>query len=264
MDQLIFIALIVFFSIIESIARSRKKRQGGGTLPEIPEEVARDRELQWEMEQSQRRQRTRPAPPTSEVPSYDDDSSFDARTAGQVEGRSFEPEATFDESAAAESERNKRAASSEAMIPAELWEEIAGLARGAKVELPTPRPRPRPRLPQTQLPQERRVPQPKRPAPKPARVRSRPAPPSARDGISRPSPAMEGTAGHAVHLSHADYGSDPSQRARSAQDGLDPLARTLGADAASVRQQLRGRSAHALRQALILQEVLGPPVASRD
>ncbi len=259
MEELIFFAVLIFFSIIESIARSRKQRKGGGTLPELPEEVAREMETQWEAEQAQRRQRTRPRPPTSEVPTYDDDVSFDARTAGEVEGRSFdtrssEVEATFDETASAEPERSKRAASSESMIPADIWEEIAGLAREAKVELPAPRPKPRPQLPQTQLPQERRVPQPKRP-PRPSPTRARP---------SAPSPAMEGTAGHAVHLSHVGYGSDPSERARSAEDGLDPLARTLGADAAAVRLQLRVQGAHGLRQAMILQEVLGPPVGSRD
>ena len=74
---------------------------------------------------------------------------------------------------------------------------------------------------------------------------------------------MEGMAGHAVHLSHVGYGSDPSERARSTQDGLDPLARTLSADAAAVRQQLRGQGTHGLRQALILREVLGPPVGSK-
>jgi hypothetical protein len=258
MEELIFFAVLIFFSIVESIARSRKRR-GGGTLPDVPEDVAREMETQWEAEQAQRRQRVRSRPPTSEVPTYDDDTSFDARTAGEVEGRSFdvrssEAEPTFDEAASTDAERNKRAASSESMIPADIWEEIAGLAREAKVELPAPRPKPRPRLPQTQLPQERRVPGPKRPAPKPTPARPRPTPPS---------PAFEGTPAHTVHLSHVGYGSDPSERERSAQDGLDPLARTLSADAAAVRRQLRGQGAHALRQALILQEVLGPPVASR-
>jgi cystathionine beta-lyase family protein involved in aluminum resistance len=66
-----------------------------------------------------------------------------------------------------------------------------------------------------------------------------------------------------VHQSHAGFGTDPSSRAPSAQDHLDPLARVLGADAAAARAQLRG-GAHALRQALILNEILGPPAAERD
>jgi hypothetical protein len=200
MEELIFFAVLIFFSIIESIARSRKQRQGGGQLPELPDEEAREAQAKWEAEQAERSRRRRVRPPTS------------------------------------------------------IGEEIAGLAREAKVELPAPRPKPRPRLPQTQLPQERRVPGPRKPAPRAAPARSRPAPPS---------PAFEGTPAHAVHLSHVSYGSDPSERARSAEDGLDPLARSLSADAAAVRRQLRGQGAHALRQALILQEVLGPPVASR-
>jgi hypothetical protein len=68
---------------------------------------------------------------------------------------------------------------------------------------------------------------------------------------------------HSVHQSHAGFGTDPSARARSEQDGLDPLERRLSADASAVHQQLRTGGRHALRQAFILHEVLGPPVAMR-
>jgi hypothetical protein len=68
---------------------------------------------------------------------------------------------------------------------------------------------------------------------------------------------------HVVHQAHVGFGTDPSERARSAQDGLDPLARRLSADAYAVHKQLRTGGRHALRQAVILQEVLGPPVATR-
>ncbi|MDG2281980.1 MAG: hypothetical protein P8L45_02615, partial [Longimicrobiales bacterium] len=69
---------------------------------------------------------------------------------------------------------------------------------------------------------------------------------------------------HLVHKSHAEYGTDPSERSRSEQDGLDPLARTLSADAKAIRRQLRNHGKSALRQAIILQEVLGPPKAMRE
>ena len=66
---------------------------------------------------------------------------------------------------------------------------------------------------------------------------------------------------HQVHRAHRGYGTDPSTRAPSEQDGLDPLAEVLSQDAATIRRQLMSHRAHALRQAVILQEVLGPPVA---
>ena len=79
-----------------------------------------------------------------------------------------------------------------------------------------------------------------------------------RRGPARP------VASHRVHLAHAEYGTDPSERSRSEQDGLDPLARTLSADAKAIRGQLLSNSASALRRAIILQEVLGPPKAMRE
>ena len=67
-----------------------------------------------------------------------------------------------------------------------------------------------------------------------------------------------------VHLTHASYGTDPSERPPSEQDGMDPLAETLSRDAAAVRSQLLSDNASALRQAIILREVLAPPVAMRE
>ena len=69
---------------------------------------------------------------------------------------------------------------------------------------------------------------------------------------------------HEIHLAHAGYGTDPSERAKSEQDGLDPLAERLSENAAAIRMQLLSHSRGALRQAVILQEVLGKPVSLRD
>jgi hypothetical protein len=270
MEELIFFAVLIFFSIVESIARSRKQRKGGGPLPEMPPE----------REAGPPRQHPRPRPTQraqqrSGVPSYDDDASFDARASSE-EGISFEGRTSseagrsFDDTASSEEERRRRAASSESMIPADIWEEIAGLAREAKVELPLPGPRPTPQprpqsrpaptpQPRPQAPAPRKVPAPKPSATKLPKIARAPTPVV----VTPAEPALEGTAAHAVHESHAGYGTDPSERARSAQDGLDPLARVLSRDASAVRQQLRGQGANALRQALILYEVLGPPAASR-
>jgi hypothetical protein len=264
MEELIFFAVIIFFSIIESIARSRKQKRGGGHLPETPE----DAQAEWERE-AQRMERPRPRPSPqprpsqprprmSDVSSYDDDASFDARATS-------ESEPSFDDVGASEEERRRRASSSESMIPSDIWEEIAGLAREAKVELPAPRPKPQPRVPpapKTPLPPPpRRGPQPSRPPAAKTPQRPRPATTPRKPAPQRPT-AGEGTPAHAVHLSHAGYGTDPSERARSAQD-VGQSATPVHADALAVRSQLRGRGANALRQALILHEVLGPPVSSK-
>ena len=80
---------------------------------------------------------------------------------------------------------------------------------------------------------------------------------SAGESVSPPS-------AHQIHRTHAEFGTDPSERAPSEQDGLDPLARSLSAEAKAVRRQLRSDSASALRQAIVLQEVLGPPQSIRE
>ena len=69
---------------------------------------------------------------------------------------------------------------------------------------------------------------------------------------------------HQIHRTHAEFGTDPSERAPSEQDGLDPFARALSAEAKAVRRQLLSDSASALRQAIVLQEVLGPPKAMQE
>jgi hypothetical protein len=200
----------------------------------------------------------------SDVPSYDDDASFDTRA-------SSENERTFDDLATSDEERRRRASSSESMIPTDIWEEIRGLAREAKVELPAPRPKPQPRMPaKPQTPPSRRGPQPSRPvpksSPKPAPKtpqRPRPTAPPTKPSVPERVAGLEGTAAHPVHLSHAGYGTDPSERARSAQDALQSVPPVAHADGSAVREQLRGQGANALRQALILHEVLGPPAASK-
>tara|TARA_Y100001936_G_C15883115_1_gene563879 strand:- start:482 stop:880 length:399 start_codon:yes stop_codon:yes gene_type:complete len=69
---------------------------------------------------------------------------------------------------------------------------------------------------------------------------------------------------HHIHRTHAEFGTDSSERAPSEQDGLDPFERALSAEAKAVRRQLRSDSASALRQAIVLQEVLGPPKAMQE
>jgi hypothetical protein len=199
MEQLIFFAIIIAFSIIDSIARTRKKRQAGEALPPTSE-----RQWEWEAE------------PESEAESYDSQQSYD-----QVE-----PEYEYEQEPPAPSKPR----SSEGMIPQDIWEEIAGLTKAPLP--PTPKPKPKPK-----------------PAPRPQ--------------VEYESIPKRPVETHRIHRAHAGYGTDPSSRARSEQDGLDPLARTLGLDAAAARSQLKSKGRHALRQAVILQEVLGKPAALR-
>src|SRR5688572_2097562 len=139
MEELIFFAVIIFFSIVESIARSRKKRMG----QPMPEE--QPAEWQWEEPEQPRR---REMPSYDTPPSYDADASFDDAPSREESGR--------------EEGEPRRIQSSESMIPADIWEEIAGLAKESQPKAQVPAP-----------PQPRRAPPPptrKAPTPKPRPV----------------------------------------------------------------------------------------------
>lgn len=222
MEQLIFLAVIIVFSILDSVARSRKKRQrapsGEPRTSRAPEEWSR----------------------ADELPSYDEDPSYDET----YELETTKPEPTplprYTQPYGSEGKAGSGRASpgsSEGMIPADIWEEIAGLARDR-----TPA----------------RAPEPPRPAPVPEVESSEDEPVRVRAHRVRTPPSQR------LHRTHLGYGTDPSTRPRSAQDGLDPLRATIGKDARSVRRQLTSRSRSALRRAIILQEVLGPPAATRS
>jgi hypothetical protein len=216
-EELIFFAVIIFFSIIDAISRRRKARQKAqsGESPELPPPE------EWMPD---------------DLPSYDADPSYDD-TAGRTE---------------------KQAATSQTMLPSALFEELAGLAgrleqgRGQARTLDLPNQSP-------ELPEPEPEPEWVHLAPDRSRgpTQSRSLVPGGRRSVAR-------TAPHLVHRAHEGYGTDPSERAPSEQDGLDPLAETLGANAAAIRTQLLSHTAAGLRQAVILQEVLGKPVSLRD
>lgn len=272
MEELIFFAVIIFFSILESVARTRKGKAGGetdGPLPESREREAGQPDLQ-------------PGRPTSrgsgDLPAYDDDPSYDDPMASE-EGMSYHEIAlerrqrredrsldryktpTGTDRPTRETPRTSRP-SSETMLPGDLLEQLEGLARGRQVERERARtvdlPDQSPPLP---TPIERTEVGTGHASTDPVGTRGpvgSTAPVGSRTPVRSRSPIGE----HFVHGSHAGYGTDPSSRARSEQDGLDPLAEYLDSDGVAVRRQLFGGRA-GLRQAFVLKEVLGPPKALR-
>jgi hypothetical protein len=227
-EQLIFFGIIILLSILESVARSRRARQRRESGEVEPEQFEWAQKQPWEQE----------LPTYDEEPSYDDVATHDDEP-------SYDEQAVTGAAPTPTREREEEQPSA-----AEIWREIAELA-GEVLE------------PRTEA-RTRSVPRQSPPLPEPERAEARAEPgPSRRAPL--PSRLARSQGGeHLVHRSHLGYGTDPSERAPSEQDGLDPLAWELGANASAVRRQLRGGSHDALRQAVILQEVLGPPVSMRE
>lgn len=264
MDELIFFAVIIFFSIVESIARSRKAKrkqaEGGGE----PDPTGMD--FEWAQNEPE-------LPTYDSEPSYDDLPSYDDQIEQDEVRRAYGGE---DDRAGAKS-------SSETLLPGDLLAQLAGMAGKLEAEREKARtialPKQSPPLP-TQEPEEherqvrdragrgeqaagargdrsgRAVTRTRTPVP----ARSR----TPRSGTPARSRTPRAPVEHSIHLSHAGYGTDPSERAKSEQDDLDPLREFLSEDAKAIRAQLMSQSESALRQAFILSEVLGPPVSMRD
>lgn len=136
---------------------------------------------------------------------------------------------------------------------ADLWAELAGLATGTPEARTRSIPRQSPPLPDA-LPVEARQ-QPvlaERLSAVPRRLARYPHEPVATE------------AEHPVHRAHLGFGTDPSSRAPSEQDVLAGLPPPRHARSVAVRAQLRSHKASQLREAILLKEVLEPPVALRD
>lgn len=212
MKELIFFAVIIFFSILESIARSRRakqKREQGGLEEE---------QFEW----------AQTPPWDTDLPTYDEDPSYDEAADEYVVTER------------ADSEPQSKGPRSVVDILAELGGITTEETREESTTVSIPRqspPLPEPRPPIV-IPERDEAPTVRRPE----RVASRT---------------------HPVHLTHADYGTDPSERAASVIPGLDTSGEAPTAEVAAVHAQLRGTRS-SLRQAIILREVLGPPLALRD
>lgn len=234
MGELVFFAVIILFTILEAVAKRRKQREAG--------EDGGDEGETWVPAPVERQ----PRPKAERRP--------------QVErGSSSSTDRGMPERGARREER------SETMIPADLWEEIAGLAAGEPRSEPSPRAEPKP------VPRGRPESAPRRWKPGPfgdeatsletlevERIEDDIRP--MRTYTGAPVPSVDA---HPVHRSHRGYGTDPSERAPSEQDWR-PTERG-NRNAKRVRTMLRGsEGTDALKQAVILREVLGPPVSMKD
>ena len=143
----------------------------------------------------------------------------------ELEWDQEEQEVWSEEPLARDSGRERKATE---ILPADLWEEITGAMR-----LPEPEP-----VEETPLPEREPV--------RTSRKR-------------QPDPSV-----HPIHSTHPEYGTDPSERTASIQHGLGSLSDTLELRASVARDQLGLGDRKALRKAVILHEVLGPPLALRE
>lgn len=260
MEELIFFAVIIFFSVLESIARSRKAKKRKEADVDSPLPDPREWETRSPDLDPPGREGSLGGPPGDDPPSYDDDPSYDevaTRKRQEREDRTLDryqtPRGTDDPVRPTPVDRRP---SSETMLPGDLLEQLESLARG--------------RQPERQK-GSRPVEPPRRSPPSPTPIersevgtgRGVSGPVGSTAPVGSRDPIGAGSVEHAVHRSHAGYGTDPSSRAPSEQDGLDPLAERLDADAAAVRRMLYAGGRPALRQAMVLKEVLGPPQALR-
>lgn len=230
MEQLIFFGVIILFTILESSAR--KKRAQRRAEEQAGAEDHPPLQAEWEEQASDAGFSTYDAEPA------DEDDGISGEPLPRYE-RPYESHDESDEDVAAEQETSQGVAP-----PRGLFAELAGLA--ARLEEAS-----------------RQASQPSSPIPV-AGEEPPPAEPSR--AVVPPESGFEPAEvrpEHMIHSAHADYGTDPSERAPSKEDGLDPLAVSLSVDALAVRRQLRSHNVHALRQAIVLQEVLGPPAALR-
>jgi len=107
-EQLIFVGVIILFSILEAVARKGKERQGGGGDFPVPDEAPRPAPRPRPAPEA----RSGPDPARSGPPAYDHDPTYDDR----VEGRPTRPRTT-----------------SEGLIPADVWDEIQRIDRKSVV-----------------------------------------------------------------------------------------------------------------------------------
>jgi hypothetical protein len=226
MDGLVFIVVIVLFSLLEGVLRKQKAAQRARLHEQAPEDGEHGPTQDGQFEDAR-------YGPT-------DEGQFDA---------TYGSRSSYDDDHDILEYSNQYTAASpsaptppEPLIPEDVWEELTALVSGAQ--------------PGAHVPEQPALPPPRAETAAVTRTETGVA---RRRGSRRPATEPE----HIVHRAHAGYGTDPSSRAPSEQDRLDPLAEHLGADVGAVHQLFSSRNPLALRQAIILQEVLGLPAALR-
>lgn len=225
MEQFIFIGVIVLFAILDGVAKKKK----------------REAQKAQKAQQAQQAQQTSYEPTPEEAdaqwePAGEELQSYEAESSsgGDDDGIPGEPLPRYTQQYASHPQQPAPAAGgAQGLIPKDIWEEITALAAGGAAPEPEPQPQ-QPYLVPAPAPVEE---------PRPTR------------GPDRPE--------HRAHAAHAKYGTPVSER-------LQPMDRPemhrgpgLSPEIRSVRHLLAGGSA-SLRQAVILQEVLGSPVTLRD
>lgn len=137
-----------------------------------------------------------------------------------------------------EDEGRRAEESAEGMVPEDVWEEISGLARGGRDE---------PEEPVSVEARGRRSSEERTPA----------EAASYEDLVEEAGPVRAGEirAEHPIHRSHADYGTDPSTRRPVRPRPTAP---------SGPGGPLSDFGREDLRRAVLLHEVLGPPVSKRE
>jgi len=239
--ELVFFAAILLFTVLEAIAKSRRKREAGegqDADAESPQDVAA--EIQRRREEA-RRQRAEARRASQERDPGTQPGRQGAGERARVGGPAPMGSAGRGGVPKTEGEPSGEEPST-TMVPQDLWEEIADMMSGRRS--PEPVPAPAPRAPRT------------KPVPEPAPSRTR-TPVSTRSAAA----AARRESAHPVHRSHPEFGMDPSERVPSAFDLRAPV-HGRSAHASRVRSVLSGSNgADALKEAIILQEVLGPPAS---
>lgn len=299
MEELIFFAVIIFFSILESIARSRKAKKGGGIEDEAPTRTGQwDEPSASERSESGRRHAGDDLPTYDQEPSYDDLATGSAGRKDRTLGEYTRPYGA-QERPAGRSEEGHRP-SSETMLPGDLLEQLESLARGRQTEgrgkpsgvgteearrraevrrqkEETDRRREEARLRQDEALDRQEALRHRKGRDLPVEASRKPLPSLERTevgsgdiwsgsvGSTAPvgSRAPIGSREHEVHRSHSEYGTDPSSRRPSAEGRIDPFAEPLDAQGVAVRRQLLRGGRKALRDAVVIKEVLGQPVGLR-
>ena len=243
MDGLVFIVVIVLFSLLEGVLRKQKAAQQARLSGQAPDDGqdGQSEDGRYGLVQDEQFEATYGGEPSygdGQPSSYDDDHDI--------------PEYSNPHEAAQPSAQPP----SEQLIPKDVWEELAALVSGAQPGSEQPEALSPPHTDSVAV--TRTDPGAVTRFDAGAVTRTDPGAVTRPDSY-QPTSKKE----HIVHSSHRGYGTDPSSRAPSEQDGLDPLAEHLNEDAEQVHELFLSRDPHALRRAVMLQEVLGLPAAFR-